>query len=108
MDAVMACWELEQNLQVLTGDHIALPQFLLSILDVYIIFLGASPGKGTGATMSDDEEDQTDGDINQFDESSEGLDDMGFRLPSDTERSLMESVRKDLKQELKQVCKQNL
>ncbi|KAG6510684.1 hypothetical protein ZIOFF_028712 [Zingiber officinale] len=57
MDAVIACWELEQNLQVLTG---------------------ASPGEGTGATMSGDEEDQTDGDINGSDESSDGLDDMGL------------------------------
>ncbi|XP_074579345.1 homeobox protein knotted-1-like 13 [Curcuma longa] len=87
MDAVMACWELEQNLQVLTG---------------------ASPGEGTGATMSGDEEEQTDGDINAFDESSDGLDDMGFGLPSERERSLMENVRKELKQELKQGYKEKL
>ncbi|KAE8656622.1 Homeobox protein knotted-1-like 3 [Hibiscus syriacus] len=37
MEAVMACWEIEQSLQSLTG---------------------VSPGEGTGATMSDDDEDQ--------------------------------------------------
>ncbi|XP_042376559.1 homeobox protein knotted-1-like 13 isoform X2 [Zingiber officinale] len=87
MDAVIACWELEQNLQVLTG---------------------ASPGEGTGATMSGDEEDQTDGDINGSDESSDGLDDMGFGLPNERERSLMENIRKELKQELKQGYKEKL
>ncbi|KAF5756782.1 putative transcription factor Homeodomain-TALE-KNOX family [Helianthus annuus] len=37
MEAVMACWELEKSLQSLTG---------------------VSPGEGTGATMSDDDEEQ--------------------------------------------------
>lgn len=88
--------------------HCPLSQFLFRILDIYTIPLGASPGEGTGATMSGDEEDQTDGDINGSDESSDGLDDMGFGLPNERERSLMENIRKELKQELKQVCKQNL
>ncbi|CAL9074521.1 unnamed protein product, partial [Musa textilis] len=81
MEAVMACWELEQSLQSLTG---------------------VSPGEGTGATMSDDE--QVDGETNLFDGSFDGPDSMGFGplIPSETERSLMERVRQELKHELKQ------
>uniref|UniRef100_K3YJZ9 Homeobox domain-containing protein n=1 Tax=Setaria italica TaxID=4555 RepID=K3YJZ9_SETIT len=67
MEAVMACWELEQNLQSLTG---------------------ASPGEGTGATMSDGEDDQADSE--------------------ESERSLMERVRQELKHELKQGYKEKL
>ncbi|KAK2646660.1 hypothetical protein Ddye_021855 [Dipteronia dyeriana] len=82
MEAVMACWELEQSLQSLTG---------------------VSPGEGTGATMSDDDEDQTDSDTNLYDGSLD--DSMGFGplVPTETERSLMERVRLELKHELKQV-----
>lgn len=63
-----------------------------------------SPGEGTGATMSDDEEDQ-DSDTNLYDGSLEGTDSMGFGplVPTETERSLMERVRQELKHELKQV-----
>lgn len=84
MEAVMACWELEQSLQSLTG---------------------VAPGEGTGATMSDDDEDQADSEANLFDESLEGADNMGFGplVPTETERSLMERVRQELKHELKQV-----
>ncbi|XP_064963378.1 homeobox protein knotted-1-like 13 [Musa acuminata AAA Group] len=87
MDAVMACWELEQNLQSLTG---------------------VSPGEGTGATMSDDEEDEEDGDVTLFDASLDGTEDMGFGLPTERERSLMERVRQELKHELKQGYKEKL
>ncbi|CAL9043759.1 unnamed protein product [Musa banksii] len=87
MDAVMACWELEQNLQSLTG---------------------VSPGEGTGATMSDDEEDEADGDVTLFDASLDGTEDMGFGLPTERERSLMERVRQELKHELKQGYKEKL
>ncbi|KAK6942228.1 KNOX2 [Dillenia turbinata] len=82
MEAVMACWDLEQSLQSLTG---------------------VSPGEGTGATMSDDEDDQVDSDANLFDGSLDGPDSMGFGplIPSETERSLMERVRQELKHELK-------
>ncbi|MFS8033207.1 hypothetical protein Hanom_Chr17g01566791 [Helianthus anomalus] len=45
MEAVMACWEIEQSLQSLT----------------------VSSGEGTGATMSDDDDDQVDSDANLFD-----------------------------------------
>ncbi|KAJ6994171.1 homeobox protein knotted-1-like LET12 isoform X1 [Populus alba x Populus x berolinensis] len=84
MEAVMACWELEQSLQGLTG---------------------VSPGEGTGATMSDDDDDQADSDANLYDGNLDGLDTMGFGplVPTETERSLMERVRQELKHELKQV-----
>lgn len=66
---------------------------------------GVAPGEGTGATMSDDDEDQADSENNLFDESMDGGDNMGFGplVPSETERSLMERVRQELKHELKQV-----
>lgn len=60
-------------------------------------------GEGSGATMSDDEEDlQMDFSLDQS--SAEGHDHMmGFGLPTESERSLMERVRQELKIELKQV-----
>lgn len=68
---------------------------------------GVAPGEGTGATMSDDDEDQADSENNLFDESLDGPDSMGFGplVPTETERSLMERVRQELKHELKQVRK---
>ncbi|XP_068306630.1 homeobox protein knotted-1-like 3 isoform X1 [Pyrus communis] len=89
MEAVMACWEIEQSLQSLTG---------------------VSPGEGTGATMSDDEDDQVDSDANLFDGSMEGHDSMGFGplVPTESERSLMERVRQELKHELKQGYKEKI
>lgn len=55
--------------------------------------------------MSDDDEDQIDSDANLFDASMEGVDNMGFGplVPTESERSLMERVRQELKHELKQV-----
>ncbi|XP_022730253.1 homeobox protein knotted-1-like 3 isoform X2 [Durio zibethinus] len=89
MEAVMACWEIEQSLQSLTG---------------------VSPGEGTGATMSDDDDDQVDSDVNLFDGSLEGPDSMGFGplIPTENERSLMERVRQELKHELKQGYKEKI
>lgn len=89
MEAVMACWEIEQSLQSLTG---------------------VSPGEGTGATMSDDDDDQVDSDANLFDGSLDGPDSMGFGplIPTETERSLMERVRQELKHELKQGYKEKI
>ncbi|GAA0151437.1 homeodomain transcription factor [Lithospermum erythrorhizon] len=87
MEAVMACWEIEQSLQSLTG---------------------VSPGEGTGATMSDDEDDQIDSDANLFDGGLESGDGMGFGLPTESERSLMERVRQELKHELKQGYKEKI
>jgi len=63
-----------------------------------------SLGEGTGATMSDDEDElQMDFSLDQS--SAEGHDMMGFGplLPTESERSLMERVRQELKIELKQV-----
>ncbi|XAR70358.1 hypothetical protein NMG60_11027188 [Bertholletia excelsa] len=82
VEAVMACREIEQNLQNLTG---------------------VTLGEGTGATMSDDEDElQVDFSFDQT--GAEGHDLMGFGplLPTDSERSLMERVRQELKIELKQ------
>ncbi|XP_050210508.1 homeobox protein knotted-1-like LET12 isoform X2 [Mercurialis annua] len=89
MEAVMACWELEQSLQSLTG---------------------ASLGEGTGATMSDDDDDQADSDANLYEGSLDGVDCMGFGplVPTESERSLMEHVRKELKHELKQGYKEKI
>ncbi|XWS73029.1 hypothetical protein CRYUN_Cryun02cG0090900 [Craigia yunnanensis] len=89
MEAVMACWDLEQLLQSLTG---------------------VSPGEGTGATMSDDEDEVVDSDTSLFDGSFDGIDSMGFGplIPSETERSLMERVRQELKHELKQGYKEKI
>ncbi|XP_039057254.1 homeobox protein knotted-1-like 3 isoform X1 [Hibiscus syriacus] len=89
MEAVMACWEIEQSLQSLTG---------------------VSPGEGTGATMSDDDEDQVDSDANLFDGGFDGPESMGFGplVPTETERSLMERVRQELKHELKQGYKEKI
>ncbi|KAL8475209.1 hypothetical protein ACS0TY_031576 [Phlomoides rotata] len=85
MEAVMACWELEQSLQSLTG---------------------VSPGEGTGSTMSDDEDEQIDSDANLFD----GPDTMGFGplVPTESERSLMERVRQELKHDLKNGYKEKI
>ena len=68
---------------------------------------GVSPGEGTGATMSDDDDDQADSDTNLFDGSLDGPDSMGFGplVPTESERSLMDRVRQELKHELKQVGK---
>lgn len=54
--------------------------------------------------MSDDDEDQIDSDA-MFDGSLEGHDTMGFGplIPTESERSLMERVRHELKHELKNV-----
>ncbi|KAG0495794.1 hypothetical protein HPP92_000485 [Vanilla planifolia] len=85
MEAVMACWELEQSLQSLTG---------------------VSPGEGTGATMSDDEDDDlADSETNFYDGSFDGPECMGFGplVPTESERSLMERVRQELKSELKKM-----
>nr|AKC35111.1 knotted-like 4 protein [Primula vulgaris] len=87
MEAVMACWELEQSLQSLTG---------------------VAPGEGTGATMSDDDEDQADSDTNIYDGSLDGTDNMGFGMPTESERSLMARVRQELKLELKQGYKEKI
>lgn len=89
MEAVMACWDLEQSLQSLTG---------------------VSPGEGTGATMSDDEDDQADSNANLYEGSMDGTETLGFGplVPTESERSLMERVRHELKHELKQGYKEKI
>ncbi|XP_042426704.1 homeobox protein knotted-1-like 2 isoform X1 [Zingiber officinale] len=93
MEAVMACWELEQALQSFTA--------------------GVSAGEGTGATMSDDDDDddnQVDSETNLFAGSFDGPDSMGFGplVPTESERGLMERVRQELKLELKQGYKEKI
>lgn len=70
-----------------------------------IIVTGVAPGEGTGATMSDDDDEQADSDANFFDGGLDGSDTMGFGplVPTESERSLMERVRQELKHELKHV-----
>ena len=55
--------------------------------------------------MSDDEDDPIDSDSNLFDGGLDSSDTMGFGplIPTESERSLMERVRQELKHELKQV-----
>ncbi|KAK8944728.1 Homeobox protein HD1 [Platanthera zijinensis] len=80
VEAVMACREIEHSLHELTG----------ITLD-----------EGSGATMSDDEELQFDCHLDSI---LDGHDLTGFGplLPTESERSLMERVRQELKHELKQ------
>ncbi|CAL0331669.1 unnamed protein product [Lupinus luteus] len=86
VEAVMACRDIENTLQALTGVGL---------------------GEGSGATMSDDEDDmQMDLCLDQS--SAEGHDMMGFGLPTESERSLMERVRQELKIELKQGFKSRI
>ncbi|CAN0877508.1 Homeobox protein knotted-1-like 4 [Linum grandiflorum] len=89
MEAVMACWEIEQSLQSLTG---------------------ISPGEGSGATMSDEDDDEpviveSEAATNLYDDSNMGF---GPLVPTETERSLMERVRVELKHELKQGYKDKI
>lgn len=82
VEAVMACREIEQSFQALTG---------------------ASLGEGTGATMSDDEDDiQMDCSLDQSGGDAHDMMGLGPLLPTESERSLMERVRQELKIELKQ------
>ena len=84
-----------------------------------LVHTGVSPGEATGATMSDDEDDDGDGDGDGYHEEDEDIansllaDNMnghqhdtsgyGPLIPSETERTLMERVRQELKNELKNV-----
>ncbi|KAI8569161.1 hypothetical protein RHMOL_Rhmol02G0257100 [Rhododendron molle] len=114
MEAVMACWEIEQSLQSLTvifgfegrnrlpnieESTIEVGQRGLIILDIafFALFKGVSAGEGTGATMSDDDDDQVDSDTNLFDGSLEGPDNMGFGplVLTESEKSLMERGYKE-------------
>ncbi|OIT04598.1 PREDICTED: homeobox protein knotted-1-like LET12 [Nicotiana attenuata] len=92
MEAVMACWELDQSLQNLTG---------------------VGPGESTGATMSDDDDDQlaeSETNTNCYNGVLDGSDSTGFGplVPTESERFLMERVRQELKQEFKQGYKEKI
>ena len=65
---------------------------------------GVSPGPGTGATMSD-EEDGDESDYGAYEAGMDPLDSEGFGpiVLTESERTLMERVRQELKYELKQV-----
>lgn len=65
---------------------------------------GASPGGGTGATMSDGDDDY-DSDYGVYEANVDAQDSGGFGplVPTESERTLMERVRQELKYELKQV-----
>ncbi|XP_054810763.1 homeobox protein HD1-like [Prosopis cineraria] len=88
VEAVMACRDIENTLQALTG---------------------VTLGEGSGATMSDDE-DELAMDFSMDQSGVEGHDIMGFGplLPTESERSLMERVRQELKIELKQGFKSRI
>lgn len=66
-------------------------------------YAGVSAGESTGATMSDDDEDY-DSDYGAYDSSMDPQDSGGFGplVPTESERTLMERVRQELKYELKQ------
>jgi hypothetical protein len=66
---------------------------------------GASAGESTGATMSDDDADDYDSDYGAYDSNMDPQDSGGFGplVPTESERTLMERVRQELKYELKQV-----
>ncbi|KAK1320636.1 Homeobox protein knotted-1-like 3 [Acorus calamus] len=82
VEAVMACREIEQSFTDLTG---------------------VTLGEGTGATMSDDEDElQMDYPLEGGFEGQDIMMGLGPLLPTESERSLMERVRQELKIELKQ------
>ncbi|KAL4189484.1 hypothetical protein AMTRI_Chr08g207360 [Amborella trichopoda] len=90
LQALMDCWEIERSFQALTGIKIR---------------------EGTGATMSDEEDEfETESNQGTSESSAGGQDTFGFGrlLPTESERTLMERVRQELKIELKQGYKLKL
>ncbi|KAL8064316.1 hypothetical protein ABFX02_01G081800 [Erythranthe guttata] len=88
VEAVIACREIEHNFQSLTGVTLE---------------------EGNGATMSDDEEElQVDFSLDQSFANENDLMGFGPLLPTESERSLMERVRQELKIELKQGFKSKI
>ncbi|CAM6105560.1 unnamed protein product [Calypogeia fissa] len=82
-EAMVGCWDIEQQLYNLTG---------------------VSSGSGNGATMSDDEDEQAaESDGGGYETGLDVQDSTGGfgpLVPTETERSLMERVRQELKLEL--------
>ncbi|KAK6158128.1 hypothetical protein DH2020_005442 [Rehmannia glutinosa] len=71
--------------------------------------IGATLGEGTGTTMSDDEDElQMDFSLDQSGASDHDLMGFGPLRPTESERSLMERVRQELKIELKQGFKSRI
>ncbi|KAF1873272.1 hypothetical protein Lal_00027310 [Lupinus albus] len=118
VEAVMACRDIENTLQALTVEV-----YRSEIVEIRQIngngngndwknvrVSGVSLGEGSGAAMSDEEEEEEEM-VMEFslDEcNGEGHDIMGFGLPTESERSLMERVRQELKIELKQGFKSKI
>ncbi|KAK1296683.1 Homeobox protein knotted-1-like 3 [Acorus calamus] len=101
VEAVMACREIEQSFTDLTV------QYLQEKGEVGGGGGGSGamsdPRRGTGATMSDDEDElQTDYPLEGGFEGQDMMMGLGPLLPTESERSLMERVRQELKIELKQ------
>jgi hypothetical protein len=66
--------------------------------------LGVRPEEGYGATMSDDDVEEYDSDYGSFEHCIDYHDSGGYGplVPTETERTLIERVRQELKYELKQ------
>ncbi|KAG0622180.1 hypothetical protein M758_3G077700 [Ceratodon purpureus] len=90
-EAMMSCWQLEQELFALTGN-------------------GVRPTEGSGATMSDDDVDEYDSDYGAYEQGIDYHDSGGYGplVPSESERTLMERMRQELKHELKQGYKSKI
>ncbi|KAH9777615.1 homeobox protein knotted-1-like 7 [Citrus sinensis] len=126
VEAVMGCREIENTLQALTGLPPSPPIAATAAATINGGKIGCgstythththththarvSLGEGTGATMSDDEDDlHMDFSLDQSASDSHDLMGFGPLLPTETERSLMERVRQELKIELKQGFKSRI
>ena len=67
-------------------------------------YSGVRPTEGSGATMSDDDVDEYDSDYGAYEQGIDYHDSGGYGplVPSESERTLMERMRQELKHELKQ------
>eukprot|EP00850_Spirogloea_muscicola_P023490 SM000361S13809 [mRNA] locus=s361:18985:21699:- [translate_table: standard] len=105
-EAVLACWELEQSLVSITGTT----HPIIHLQGAACGWAGVEAGPGTGATMSD--EDMVDDgpfELHMHASSSgerpmeeQALAQQPSLLRSDSEQNLMERMRQELKQQLKQ------
>ncbi|KAL9270093.1 Homeobox protein HD1-like protein [Drosera capensis] len=100
------------NLYKLIGSTVIGNMVTSAMIRKQLLIKGVTLGEGTGATMSDDEDDepiQLDYSLEQS-VGADFNDMMGFGplLPTESERSLMERVRHELKLELKQGFKSRI